>query len=140
MMELLSPRSMVLLAETRMADVHLDYQEEAVSSGISVGWFCAIPLAILAIAAAIYVVVNRTPKIINTPLGLLHELCQSHRINRRGRLLLEEIAEANVMDQPAVLFAGANLFEDAVREAGKKHRFDKRKEATLGMLRRRLFS
>ena len=134
-----SLESFGLLGETHFAEVSLQYREQATSNNLSPWWFCVVPIVTVLAAWGVYAFVNRTPKIVNTPLGLLHELCKAHRVGRRGRVLLEDIARTNAMNQPATLFAGSSLFEDAVSKAAKTLRYNKRQNATLGLLRRRLF-
>ncbi len=129
-----------LIAETRMAEVSLQYREEVASSGTSGWWYILIPFAATGIACLIHSIGNRPPAIVNTPNGMLHELCKAHRLNNRGRVLLEMIAEEAELAHPATLFVGAAQFDEAVSKAAKQLKFDPRKQATLAQLRRRLFS
>ena len=129
-----------LLADTHMAEVSLQYREEVASGGISGLWYLLIPVAAIAIAAVVYKIFNRQPPILNTPQGMLHELCQVHRINSAGRILMERIAEDAELAHPATMLLGVSQFESAVEKAGVHIKYDRRQKATLGMLRRRLFA
>lgn len=129
-----------LLADTHMAEVSLQYREEVASNGISGLWYLLVPVVAIAIALVIYKIVDREPPILNTPQGMLHELCKVHRIKASGRILLERIAEDAELEHPAIMLLGVNQFESAVEKAGVHIKYDRRQKATLGMLRRRLFA
>lgn len=129
-----------LIAETHMAEVSLQYREEVASSGTSGWWYILIPFAATGIAGLIYYIGNRPPAIVNTPKGMLHELCKVHRIGSSGRTLLELIAEEAELTHPATLFVSQVHFEEAVNNAGQHIKYDRRKQTTLTMLRRRLFN
>ena len=133
-------RTSALLAETHMAEVSLQYREEAATGGTSVFWYLLIPVVAIAIAATIYKIGNRPPPIVNTPQGMLHELCRVHRINAAGRLLLDQIAEEAELKHPAAMLLGVNQFEAAVETAGHEIKYNRRQRSTLGVLRRRLFA
>ncbi len=128
------------LAETHMAEVSLQYREEVASSGTTGWWYILIPFVATAIAGVIYFIGTRPPKIVNTPTGILHELCRAHRISAGGRALLELIAEEAELRHPASMMVSVAAFENAVTAAGRHIQYDRRKQATLGMLRRRLFA
>lgn len=128
------------LAEAHLAEVSLQFREDAVSHGASGLWYLLIPVAAVAIALVIYRLANRPPAIVNTSRGMLHELCRVHRISNTGRLLLDRIAEAAELEQPATMFVGVTQFEAAVAAAGRHISYDQRQQAMIGMLRRRLFA
>jgi hypothetical protein len=136
----MSMRLSNLIAETHMAEVSLQYREDVATGGISGLWYLLIPVAAVAIAVVIYKIFDRPPPIVNTPDGLLHELCKVHQINAAGRRLLERIAEDADLDHPATVFLSAGHFEAAVQDAGKRMRYGRREQSVLGMLRRRLFA
>ncbi|MGB7328033.1 MAG: hypothetical protein WBD31_24370 [Rubripirellula sp.] len=129
-----------LLAETKMSDVSLNYREEVAPPGIWGGWYVLVPVLIAVVAALVYRFADRPPAIVNTPLGMLHELCRVHRIKGRSRLLLESIAEAASLEHPATMFLSSGHLEDAVALAKKRMKFDKKQLSTLGMVRRRMFT
>ncbi len=129
-----------LLAETRMAEVSMQYREDVASSDPSVFWYLLIPIFAVSVGFAIYRIVDREPRVVNTPLGMLHEICRVHRINKSGRYLLDQIAEEAGLEQPASMLLGVTQFEHAVEKAGQHMKYDRRQQTTLGMLRRRLFS
>lgn len=130
----------LLLAETHMAEVSLQYREEASHVDKSGFWWLLIPVVAVGLGLAIYKWWDRPPAIVNTPQGMMHELCRVHRINGRGRRLLERIGEESELQHPATMFLGIAQFEAAVQLAGKRQKFDRRDQATLGFLRRRLFA
>ena len=78
------PNAMMLLAETHMAEVSQQYRETVASSGTTGWWYIFIPFAATAIACVIYYFGTRPPAIVNTPDGMLYELCKAHRINSSG--------------------------------------------------------
>jgi hypothetical protein len=129
-----------LLAETHMAEVSLQYREDVAANGASGIWYLLIPVVAIAIGVAIYKIANRPPPIVNTPHGMLHEVCRSHRVGTAGRLLLDRIAEEAELTHPATMLLGVTQFEAAVEKAGSRIKYDRRQNATLGMLRRRLFA
>ncbi|MDA8745764.1 hypothetical protein N9N28_14115 [Rubripirellula amarantea] len=128
------------LAETHLAEVTQQYREDTSIVDTSIWWFMLIPVAAIAIPIFLHWFVNRTPAIVNTPLGMLHELCKVHRLNKRERLLLESVAEELGMQQPAVLFAEAKIFTDATEQASGKMGFDQKQKTTIAILKRKLFS
>lgn len=123
-----------------MAEVSMQYREDVANSDPSVFWYLLIPCFAVAVGYAIFRFVDREPRIVNTPLGMLHEICRMHRINNSGRVLLDRIAEEAELEQPAAMLLGVTQFEHAVETAGKRMKYDRRQQTTLGMLRRRLFS
>ena len=129
-----------LIAETHMAEVSLQYREDAATGGISGLWYLLIPVAAVVIAVIIYKIFDRPPPIVNTPDGLLHELCKVHQINAAGRRLLERIAEDADLDHPATVFLSAGHFEAAVQNAARCMPYKRREQSVLGTLRRRLFA
>ncbi len=129
-----------LIAETHMAEVSLQYREDVATGGISGLWYLLIPVAAVVIAVVIYKIFDRPAPIVNTPEGLLHELCKSHQVNAAGRRLLERITEAAELDHPATVFLSAPHFEAAVQRAGKRIQYGRREQSVLGSLRRRLFA
>jgi hypothetical protein len=129
-----------LLAETHMAEVSLQYREDVAASGISGFWYLLIPVVAVLISVVIYKIVTRPPAIVNTPQGMLHELCRVHRVGTRGRILLGRIAEEAELTHPATMLLGVTQFEQAIEKASTHIKYDRRQQATLGMLRRRLFA
>jgi hypothetical protein len=131
---------MNLLSETHMAEVSLQYRETVASHAISGFWYLLIPVFAIAVAVVIYKVFDRPPAVVNTPNGMLHELCKAHGLNSGARNLLDRIADEAELEHPATVLLGKAQFEAAVKKAGAKMHFDRRQQATLGMLRRRLFA
>ncbi|MGI9474182.1 MAG: hypothetical protein ACR2NZ_21760 [Rubripirellula sp.] len=129
-----------LLGETHMAEVSQQYRETVASSATSGFWYLLIPVFAIAAAVVIYKIAERPPPVVNTPNGMLHELCKAHDIKSGARNLLDRIADEAELEHPATLLLGPEHFEAAVKKAASKTRFDRRQQATLGMLRRRLFA
>ena len=130
----------LLLAEAHMAEVSLQYREDVAHVDKSGFWWLLIPVAAVGIGVAIYKWWDRPPAIVNTPQGMLHELCRAHRIGGKGRRLMERISEEAELEQPATMFLGIAQFEAAVNKARKRVKFDRRQDTVLGTLRRRLFA
>ncbi|MDA9856771.1 hypothetical protein N9D23_01500 [Rubripirellula sp.] len=135
----ISPFAVLLLAETHMAEVSLQYREEAAHVDKSGLWWLLIPVIAVGLGIAMYKWWDRAPAAINTPYGMLNELCRAHHLERKGHRLMEKIAQEAELEQPATIFLGRNQFEAAVKIASRRTKFDRRQTATLGMLRRRLF-
>lgn len=129
-----------LLAETRMAEVSLQYREEIATNTTSSWWYLLIPVVLIALAVGIYKILTRPPAILNTPGGMLHELARVHRVNAAGVLLMDRIAEEAGLEQPATMLLSPTSFEAAVEKASKTIRYDRRQQSTLGMIRRRCFA
>ncbi len=129
-----------LFAETHMAEVSLQYREDVATGGASGLWYLLIPVALVAVGVIIYKIVDRPPAIVNTPQGMLHELCKVHGVSTAGRKLLERITEEAELEHPATVFLGRSQFESAVEQAGKHIKYRRADHNTLGSLRRRLFT
>lgn len=134
------PLHALLLAETRMAEVSLQYREESAHINKSEFWWLLLPLIAVGIGLAIYKWWDRAPAVVNTPCGMLNELCRAHHLGRQECRMMEKIAEAAELEQPATMFLGRNQFEAAVKVARQRIKFDRRQTATLCVLRRRLFA
>ncbi|MDC0317640.1 hypothetical protein OAM37_03835 [bacterium] len=129
-----------LLAETRLSDLSLAYQEKTESQSISGVWFLLIPFIVVGLAMLCYKIADRAPMAINTPNLIMHELCRAHGLSGSGRRMLEQIADEAQLEQPATLFLGPQHFEAAVKKAGLTIKYDKRHQTLIGMLRRTLFT
>lgn len=127
------------LAETSMADVSLGYREDVVATGVPVWIYAVVAIVIVGIGMAVFAWVNRTPTILNTPLGLLHELCKAHRVNGRGRRLLEQMAQTASLDHPAILFAGPEHFEACIKQTQGSINYQSTHASTVAILRRKLY-
>ena len=128
------------LAETHLADVTLQYREEAVASGFPMWATVAILVMVVAGIIGAYKYFYGAPAIVNTPLGMLHELCKVHRIGTRGRLLLETVARDAALEHPAVLFSSPTRFDGIVGKSRARSSFSTRQQSTLAMVRRKIFS
>lgn len=129
-----------LVAETHLAEVSLQYREDVATSSTSGFWYLLVPVVAIALGVSIYKIVNRPPPIVNTPHGMLLEVCRAHRIGTAGRTLLERIAEEAGLAHPATMLLGVTQFEAAVEKARPRIKYDRRQNSTLGLLRRRLFA
>jgi len=130
-----------LLAQSRMGDISRQYREE----GSTYPWpvqvaFTLIPVIAVGLAWTLYRLYSRHPSAVNTPFGMLAELCRAHQIPIAGRRLLERVAEHAELEQPASLMINARHFDQAVEAAEQRLRFDPRNRARLGEIRRRLFA
>ena len=127
------------VGQAQLSEVAMQYREEVVPSGGSY-WALLIPVIAVALAGLVYAIYNRQPTVTNTPIGLLHEICREHRIGRGPRQLMEKIARAAELNQPAELALSVEHFEAAVESASRRIRYDRRAQSYLGLLRRRLFA
>jgi hypothetical protein len=127
------------LAVTRMAEVSLKYREDVATGETANLWFLAVPVVAISVSFLIYRIADRPPAVVNTPYGMLNELCRVHQVGKAGRVLLTQIAEEIGLPQPATMLLGETQFEAAVAKAGEEIEYSRRQSATLGTLRRRLF-
>lgn len=123
-----------------MAEVSLEYREEVATSTGNGAWYLLIPVVAIAIGFLAFKCVNREPPVLNTPSGMLHELCRAHRIGSAGRTLLERIVEEAEIQHPAIVCIGESQFEKAVEKARPMIKYTRKQESTLGTLRRKLFA
>ena len=128
-----------LLAETRMAEISLQYREQVASGAASQWWYLLIPVVAIAIACLIYHFANRPKPVVHAPEGIFDELCKAHRIKGSARGLLELIAEHSRLAHPAALFVSESQFERAVNQSQTHFALDRRRQTALASLRRRLF-
>ena len=128
-----------LLAETRMAEISLQYREEVAAPTSNGIWYLLVPVVAVGLGLAIYKYWNREPAILNTPSGMLHELCRVHRLGQSGRVLLDRVVDEAGVEQPALVLAGLEQFNEAVERARKAINYTRKQESTLGMIRRKAF-
>jgi hypothetical protein len=131
--------SSLLLAFTRAAEVSLKYREGGSFVQSRDLLFIVVPVVAISISFLIYKIADREPAIVNTPQGMLNELCKVHLIDSTGRHLLTDIAEALELEQPATILLSESHFDAAVNKAGKQLNYNRQKQSTIGTLRRRLF-
>lgn len=139
-MQTLPFHSLALIAETRVSDVSFAYREEVVDSGVSPIVYALAVVAVAVIALVVYYVIHRGPAIVNTPLGMLHELCRVHRIKGRSRVVMEQVAEAAGLAHPAVMFLSQSRFDETIAAAKRKRSLDAKQTSALGLVRRKLFA
>lgn len=133
--------SMLLFARTMASDLNLQYREEKLETGWGPGiWFAIVAVIILAVLAAAFFVYKRSQKTGNEPRGLLMELCRAHRLNRGSRMLLNRLALAAELKQPAVMLVSPELFEATVDRVQSKTPLSIKENKCLAILRRRLFA
>lgn len=130
-----------LLGQTRMGEISRQFREE----GAGAPWtsqlgFILIPLAAVGVAWVIYRIYNRPRTPLNTPFGMLAELCRAHGIEGSGRRLLEKVADRAELEQPACLMIGPGQFDRAVAAAAGKGRLPARDRAKLERIRQRIFA
>jgi hypothetical protein len=63
-----------------------------------------------------------------------------HQVGNAGRALLTQNAEEIGLPQPATMLLGETQFEAAVANAGEEIEYSRRQSATIGVLRRILFT
>jgi hypothetical protein len=128
-----------MLAETRLTDIQSRYQSAAVADEGSAVGLVMVAMTVVVLAGLFYHFVLRKPAIENSPIGLLSELCHAHGLSTAGRRLLNEIAVAAAVPQPATIFLGQANFDAAFQTAEPKLKWDSKKRKTLSILRRNLF-
>lgn len=129
----------MLLAFTRVAEISQQYRQDGAIVQSRDLVFFAVPVVAISISFLIYKIADREPAIVNTPYGLLNELCKAHLIESTGRHLLIKIAEELELEQPATMLLGTEQFDAAVAKADKQIGFSRRQHSTIGSLRRRIF-
>ncbi len=128
----------ILLAETRVTDIRTRYQGQSVGDdGSAMGLVLGAAAAIVVVGLVFRFVLFK-PRVENTPIGLLNELCVAHGVSNAGRRLMSEIALAAELPQPATLFLGQAHFESALESARPKMKWDGKKKKALGILQRHL--
>lgn len=129
-----------LIAETRLSDLSLAYQEKHECQSISVLWFSLIPFLVVGIAMFCFKMLDRAPTAINTPNLIMQELCRAHKLSGSACRMLEQVADGAQLQQPATMFLGPQHFEAAVEKAGLTLKYDKRQQTLIGKLRCTLFT
>lgn len=130
-----------LLGQTRMGEISRQFRDQGAHAPWTIQLaFILIPLAAIGIAWVIYRIHNRPRVAVNTPFGMLAELCRAHGIEGSGRRLLEKVAERADLEQPASLMIGPGQFDHAVETAARRRRLDARERAKLDDIRRRIFA
>lgn len=130
---------MLLIAQTGVPEIITEFSEQPAAEGFPMMGIVVIAVVVIGVAVTALLVIDRPPTIVNTPMGLMHELCHVHRIKGRSRVVLEQIADSARLDHPASMFLGASQFDAAVAQASKRITLDRKQSATIGLLRRRLF-
>ncbi|QDT06612.1 hypothetical protein K227x_50230 [Rubripirellula lacrimiformis] len=128
-----------LLAETHLTELADQYQDAVIEPGTSWWWYAWIPATIILLGGLAMRFADQAPAITNTPLGMLRELCSTHRIKGKSRVLLEEIAVAAAIENPATILLNSRRFDEATAIAARRITLDTRQKALLGIIRRRVF-
>jgi hypothetical protein len=129
----------LLFAETSIADISLDYQEAADASGFPIWAIALFVMVAIGIGAAAWMHRSRTAEILDTPIGLMNELCKAHRIGGKGRRLLQHMAETASLDQPAMLFSGPEHLEACIQRTRDQIDYQSQHASTIGHVRRTLY-
>lgn len=132
-------QQMLILAETRVTDLQARYQDQAVSDDGPMMGLVLGAAAVIIIGGLVVRFMLSKPRVDNSPIGLLNELCIAHGLSGAGRRLLNEIALAAGLPQPASIFLGQDHFESALKSAEGKMKWDGKKKNALGILQRHLF-
>jgi hypothetical protein len=126
-----------ILAEVSLADVS-EYDRVATATESGQAWML-IPVVILAAVFGVYRLCNRLPSAVNTPAGLLTELCRAHGLKAAAGKLLHKVSRAAELPQPATMLMSVEGFEDAVASAGRRIRFNKSDQKVIAAIRRSVF-
>lgn len=129
----------ILLAETRVTDIGGRYQQTLTNDGGPSGIAIVAMGILIAIAVGVGMFIFRKPRIENSPVGLLNELCRAHGIQRAGSRLLNEIASAAGLQHPAMMMLSPANFDATVETGSLRIKMDKKKRKTIGLIRRQLF-
>ncbi len=135
MSELLST---LLFAETRFSELNLEFKEAPIEQAQSYWIWFVVGLVICVIVIGWRIRTASQKKPIG-PSSMLGELCGAHRINAEGSRLLQLIATRAQLEQPAVLFLGETIFDEALERAAEEIPFKPDQEKCIAMVRRRLF-
>ena len=127
-----------LLAETTLRQISRQYQTEAADP--AGGWLMLlVPPFAIAIGLAIYAVSKRRPKPIDTPDGLVGQLCRVHGLPAAARELLLKIGRAAELSQPATMFLSRQQFDAAVATASKRFDLLETDQHYVSLTRRTVF-
>ncbi|TWT82263.1 hypothetical protein CA13_37250 [Planctomycetes bacterium CA13] len=136
---MISSNIATLFAETRMAEISMQYRESTTSSGNSTLWIVVILVAVIAIVFFVYRFHIQGSMHQHCPNALLTELCGVHRLNRTGTKLVRTIATEAALAQPALMLLSEASFDAAVEKARKSSAIKPEQNAILTMVRRRFF-
>ena len=128
----------ILLAETRVTDIQTRYQDQSVNDDGSAMGLVLGAAAVIVVVGLILRFILCKPRVENTPMGLLNELCVAHGVSTAGRRLMTEIAVAAELPQPATIFLGQANFESALESARPKMKWDGKKKKALGIVQRHI--
>ncbi len=128
----------ILLAETRVTDIQTRYQDQSASDDGSAMGLVLGAAAVIVVVGLVFRFVVCKPRVDNTPIGLMNELCVAHGVSNAGRRLMTEIALSAELPQPASIFLGQAHFESALESARPKMKWDENKKKALGILQRHL--
>ena len=129
-----------LIAETRIENLNLQYQDDAVAvSEFPVGLIVGIGVALF-VGLIVAKLICRSPAAANNPAGLLQEICKAHEVNSAGRCLLQKITTTAQIAQPAAVLLSVELFDSTIAEASRVNRLSQRDKATVAQLRSKLFA
>jgi hypothetical protein len=126
-----------ILAEVSLADVS-EYDRVATATQSGQAWLLA-PVVVLAAIFGIYRLCNRLPSVVNTPAGLLTELCRAHGLKAAAGKLLHKVSRAAELPQPVTMLMSVEGFEDAIASAGRRIRFSKSEQKVIATVRRKVF-
>ena len=98
-----------------------------------------VPLAACLLGILIHRLATRPRRISHSLPALTRELYRTHRLRMRERRLLEQVAQAADVAEPATLIVVPGMFDAASDAARQRLRFSARDTARLEALRCRLF-
>ena len=130
---------LALLAETRTAEISQQYREATADAGGSGLWMLAVPFIAVGVAFIVYKVFCTKPDVVYDHDSLMGELCRAHKLNAAAAKLIHTLAETAGVQQPAWLFLGETNFDQIVEQAERSGDVSQANQASIAMLRRRLF-
>ncbi|TWU37574.1 hypothetical protein Q31b_43620 [Novipirellula aureliae] len=128
-----------IVAETRMAEISMQFRENATSVAPSYLWMIAVAVLIgVGIGGYRFYIENKRRQY--CPKSLLAELCDANQINRAGKKMLHLIASNAAVDQPASLLLSEARFDAAMKSAANRAPLTPEQVKMLCMIRRRVFA
>ena len=128
-----------IVAETRMAEISMQYRETATNAGSSSLWIVGV-VVLVAFGVGGYRLYSDNQRRQYCPKSLLAELCDANQIDRIGRKLLQSIASTAAITQPASILLSQSKFDAAIKKAATCAPLDSEQVKILTMIRRRLFA
>lgn len=134
------PTNGLLLAETLMSDVSLQFREEKQPEGWNVSILLVIVGVLVAVGVAVaYRIFMKSNSKAPSANGLFCELFDVHNLDRQARTLLDRVTEAAGLKQPAMMMVSTEFYDATVRKAYQKRKFRKSDQQKIVQIRKQLF-